>query len=181
MKNFDLNNLTTEELILLQSQTAIELAKRDTRDKHIASCNMQFDIVYETIKSNPQLEDYNGLSIVADEDKIEVVYNGNTLYYIVRNSYFLDSLDEILEVKELVEEVLEGTFFTNKLKAKVRKTGVEIDTDDSFVQFIHLNYEQCLCLETKDNNEEFYLLENKIETPITEELAQEILEKLEVI
>lgn len=181
MKNFDLNNLTTEELIILNSAVSIELAKRDTRDKHIAGCNVQFDLVYETIKSNPQLEDYYGLSIIAEEDKIEVTYNGNTLYYIVRNHYFLDSLDEILEVKELVEEVLKGTFFTNKLKAKVEKSGVEIDTDNSFVQFIHLNYEQCLCLETKDNDEEFYLLENKVETPITELMAQEILEKLEVI
>lgn len=181
MKNFNLNNLTTEELLYLQSAVSIELAKRNDNDKYKASCNIQFDLVYETIKSNPQLEDYHGLSIIAEEDKIEVVYNGNTLYYIVRNSYFLDSLDEILEVKELVEEVLKGTFFTNKLKDKVRKTGVETETDDLFVQFIHLNYEQCLCLETKDNNEEFYLLENKIETPITELIAQEILEKLEVI
>ena len=181
MKKFDLNNLTTEELILLQSQVAIELAKRDASDKHIAGCNIQFDIVYETIKSNPQLEDYNGLSIIAEEDKIEVVYNGNTLYYVVRNSYFLDSLDEILEVKELVEEVLKGTFFTNKLKAKVIKTGVETYTDNSFVQFIHLNYSKCLCLETKYDKQEFYLLETKIETPITELMAQEILEKLEVM
>ena len=49
MKNFDLKNLTTEELIIFQSQVAIELAKRNPSDKHIASCNIQFDIVYKII------------------------------------------------------------------------------------------------------------------------------------
>lgn len=177
MKNFDLNNLTTEELILLQSQTSIELAKRDASDKHIAGCNIQFDLVYETIKSNPQLEDYHGLSIIAEEDKIEITYNGNTLYYIVRNSYFLDSLDEILEVKELVEEVLKGTFFTNKLKAKVRKTGMDIEIHDIPIKVIQLSDKRVIKL----IGEEFTLLENRIETPITEELAQQILDRLEVM
>ena len=177
MKNFDLNNLTTEELILLNSQTSIELAKRNSSDKHIASCNIQFDIIYETIKSNPQLEDYNGLSIIAEEDKIEVVYNGNTLYYIVRNSYFLDSLDEILEVKKLIEEVLKGTFFTNKLKERVNKTGMNIETDYGTFKVIQLADRKLIQLA----GEEFTLLENRIETPITELIAQQILIEMEVM
>ena len=177
MKNFNLNNLTTEELILLQSQVAIELAKRDASDKHIAGCNIQFDLVYKAIKSNPQLEDYHGLSIIADEDKIEVTYNGNTLYYVVRNSYFLDSLDEILEVKELVEEVLKGTFFINKLKERVRKTGMNIEMDYGTVKVIQLADRKLIQLA----GEEFTLLENKIETPITELIAQYILEEMEVM
>lgn len=177
MKNFNLNNLTTEELILLNSQVAIELAKRNPSDKHIASCNIQFDLVCETIKSNPQLEDYHGLSIIAEEDKIEVVYNGNTLYYIVRNSYFLDSLDEILEVKKLVEEVLKGTFFINKLKERVRKTGMNIEMDYGTVKVIQLADRKLIQLA----GEEFTLLENKIETPITELIAQQILIEMEVI
>lgn len=177
MKNFDLKHLTTEELIILNSAVSIELAKRNPSDKHIAGCNVQFDIVYETIKSNPQLEDYNGLSITVDEDKIEVVYNGNTLYYIVKNSYFLDSLDEILEVKKLVEEVLKGTFFINKLKERVRKTGMDVEMDYGTVKVIQLADRKLIKLA----GEEFTLLENKIETPITELIAQHILEEMEMI
>ena len=182
MKNFNLNNLTTEELILLQSQVAIELAKRNDNDKYIASTNIQFDLVYNIINNNTKLQDYYGLCMFAEDDEIKVVINDNEYYYIKRGHYYNDTLDNLLEIKDIIKNVIMDNFFINTLKLYVGKYGTETDLGEKFITFLQIACNKFIDIITnEDDNEEFFLIENEIETPITEELAQQLLIEMEVI
>ena len=178
MKNFDLNNLTTEELLLLQSEVAIQLAKRNDNDKYKTSCDIQFSLIENLINQfAEELQDYHNLCFVAENNIIEVTYNGDSLYYIRKGNYFLNDLNDLLDIKKMIKEVINKIFFTNKLKDKVRKTGMDVEIHDIPIKVIQLSDKRVIKL----IGEEFTLLENRIETPITEELAQQILDRLEVM